>query len=165
MSSRVESREPDNTYIRHHTHTYTQSGYVLSHDSDQEIEKILKAEPVPELPDKAEIKWPKKRKIRIRRDRTARTYRAVPLRDAQHIQAATEAGLDRQRCTLCGVTKTYGHFDVHHLNGDPNDNRPENLIVLCRNCHIAVQHGYTPDIAPSDMDGVHAEDEGVLEEG
>jgi hypothetical protein len=26
-------------------------------------------------------------------------------------------------------------LDVHHINGDPSDNCPSNLITLCKNCH------------------------------
>jgi 5-methylcytosine-specific restriction endonuclease McrA len=25
---------------------------------------------------------------------------------------------------------------VHHLNGNPADNRPDNLITLCAHCHM-----------------------------
>ena len=36
-------------------------------------------------------------------------------------------------CTACGKE---GRTDVHHINGNWQDNRPENLTRLCRSCHI-----------------------------
>ena len=49
------------------------------------------------------------------------------------------AGLKDQRCEECGwAEKTpdgYLPLEIHHVNGDPTDNRPENLQVLCPNCH------------------------------
>jgi HNH endonuclease len=36
-------------------------------------------------------------------------------------------------CNLC--QKEGYHLEIHHINGNPGDNRYENLILLCRNCH------------------------------
>jgi hypothetical protein len=36
-------------------------------------------------------------------------------------------------CENCGKATA---LDVHHRNHDPLDNRPENLEVLCRGCHL-----------------------------
>jgi len=36
-------------------------------------------------------------------------------------------------CNLC--QKERYHLEIHHINGNPSDNRYENLILLCRNCH------------------------------
>lgn len=39
-------------------------------------------------------------------------------------------------CTLCGFVPIHiCQLDVHHINGDHSDNRPENLTTLCANCH------------------------------
>ena len=39
-------------------------------------------------------------------------------------------------CTACAfVARHRSQFDVHHINGDHSDNRPENLVTLCANCH------------------------------
>ncbi len=28
-----------------------------------------------------------------------------------------------------------GEFDVHHKDGDPTNNDPDNLVAICRRCH------------------------------
>lgn len=37
--------------------------------------------------------------------------------------------------TCCICREARQPVEIHHINGDPSDNRPENLAVLCRNCH------------------------------
>jgi DNA-binding transcriptional ArsR family regulator len=47
-------------------------------------------------------------------------------------------GLKEARCEQCGVSDWRGRplpFDLHHVNGDPLDNRHANLQILCPNCH------------------------------
>jgi len=41
------------------------------------------------------------------------------------------------RCLSCSVTckEDSSLLHLHHRNGDPSDNNPENLIVLCVDCH------------------------------
>ena len=53
--------------------------------------------------------------------------------------------LDRDgwQCQRCG---RYGRLEVHHVNGDPADNRPAALTTLCRGCHIAA---HAPVVTPS----------------
>ncbi|WP_420033873.1 HNH endonuclease [Streptomyces sp. cg28] len=43
-----------------------------------------------------------------------------------------------ERCTMCGRTEWRGEpiaLEVDHLSGEWWDNRPENLRLLCPNCH------------------------------
>lgn len=42
----------------------------------------------------------------------------------------------KDSCERCGfIPERLCQLDVHHLNGDHSDNRPENLQTLCANCH------------------------------
>ena len=121
---------------------------------------LFEATPLKEEPDQSRIHWPKPRKARFKSGKAT----LIPLRDNLHVQVAQESGLNRKKCSACGVLSAWGNFDVHHINGDHNDNRPENLTVLCRDCHINVEHGYALNHFPSDLDGVHEENEGVTDD-
>ena len=56
-----------------------------------------------------------------------------------HLKARLiEAGLKEPRCERCGLTDWRGKplpLELHHVNGDGHDNRLENLLLLCPNCH------------------------------
>ena len=39
-------------------------------------------------------------------------------------------------CNWCQTERR--HLEIHHINGKPDDNRYDNLILLCRNCHSEV---------------------------
>jgi DNA-binding CsgD family transcriptional regulator/5-methylcytosine-specific restriction endonuclease McrA len=48
------------------------------------------------------------------------------------------AGLKEDRCEECGLSEWRGRrlgMQLHHKNGDGLDNRLENLVFLCPNCH------------------------------
>jgi hypothetical protein len=47
-------------------------------------------------------------------------------------------GLKQNRCERCGISDWLGAplaIALHHANGDGLDNRIENLVMLCPNCH------------------------------
>jgi len=47
-------------------------------------------------------------------------------------------GLKEYKCEMCGISEWNGKqigLQLHHINGDNTDNRIENLMVLCPNCH------------------------------
>jgi hypothetical protein len=47
-------------------------------------------------------------------------------------------GLKENRCERCGIGEWLGvplSMALHHVSGDGDDNRLENLMMLCPNCH------------------------------
>ncbi len=49
-----------------------------------------------------------------------------------------QAGLKEHKCESCGITEWLGELapiELDHINGKRNDNRIENLRILCPNCH------------------------------
>lgn len=65
---------------------------------------------------------------------------------------------DTYECPDCGRTEDEirGTFEVHHKNGEPMDNRPENRVALCRVCH-----NLREDKKPSIQDIRHLRDGGT----
>lgn len=54
-------------------------------------------------------------------------------------------GIKEEKCEVCGNTEWMGEpipLDLHHINGNHFDNRLENLIIVCPNCHrLTDTHG------------------------
>lgn len=47
-------------------------------------------------------------------------------------------GLKERKCEKCGLSSWNGEqipLELHHINGKHEDNRFENLMILCPNCH------------------------------
>jgi hypothetical protein len=52
-------------------------------------------------------------------------------------------GLKENRCERCGLTEWRGQplaVALHHANGNGLDNRIENLVMLCPNCHSQTEN-------------------------
>ena len=51
------------------------------------------------------------------------------------------------RCEHCGHPHDPEHgytLTVHHLDGNPANCAPENLVALCQRCHLHIQARYIP---------------------
>jgi hypothetical protein len=50
-----------------------------------------------------------------------------------------------RKCSECGLTEWRGKpvpLEVHHIDGDSDNNKEENIILMCRNCHgISINFG------------------------
>lgn len=49
-----------------------------------------------------------------------------------------EENLLEYKCSNCGISEWQGKslvLQLHHVNGNNRDNRLENLVLLCPNCH------------------------------
>ncbi|MFH2056078.1 MAG: HNH endonuclease signature motif containing protein [bacterium] len=51
------------------------------------------------------------------------------------------------RCPFCGVADV-AVLEIHHIDGDRSNNKIENLIVVCGNCHAKITRG---EISPADV--------------
>ncbi|MET2717457.1 HNH endonuclease signature motif containing protein [Streptomyces harbinensis] len=73
--------------------------------------------------------------ILVRQDSGARRIPGARLR-----RAMLRAGIE-DRCSGCGIPPAWRGqplpLEVDHRDGDRNNNRPENLRLLCPNCHAA----------------------------
>jgi hypothetical protein len=45
--------------------------------------------------------------------------------------------LHKEKCEKCGKT---GKLDIHHIDENPNNNNLDNLMCLCRSCHMKTHH-------------------------
>lgn len=67
------------------------------------------------------------------------------LRSAYVKELVYRLGLKENKCENpeCGLSEWHGKpivCELHHINGDSTDNRIENLIILCPNCHSQTEN-------------------------
>lgn len=55
-----------------------------------------------------------------------------PRTTAQGGRAVAQSLVEMRPCEGCGRPG----LDRHHIDGDPLNNSPENIVVLCRRCHM-----------------------------
>ena len=81
--------------------------------------------------------WNKGRKIK------STSYQKAPIQqilieNSPHTNSGSlrirliKEGLKESKCEVCGCTES---LELHHINGNHQDNRLENLQILCANCH------------------------------
>lgn len=66
-------------------------------------------------------------------------YRAKPKKGTSWMTVHYHARnlLPDGSCEICGSDK---NVDVHHKDGNPQNNKTENLMRVCRSCHIRIHH-------------------------
>jgi hypothetical protein len=83
--------------------------------------------------------------------------RANRKRNRHHVKSRLlAAGLKTNECEQCGLTEWRDQplsMALHHINGDGDDNRLENLALLCPNCH-----SQTPNFGVKNWKSRSAED-------
>ncbi len=72
------------------------------------------------------------RKAFIKVGHTEQDYRPAHL-SAFHL--AYDILGKEKKCELCGSSKS---IDVHHKDFDYKNNTPENIMILCRSCHMKI---------------------------
>lgn len=60
----------------------------------------------------------------------------APVTSAQSSRSRARKKVGPSSCSLCGKE---GYTEVHHIDENPMNNDPSNLIRLCKSCH-ALQH-------------------------
>lgn len=57
-------------------------------------------------------------------------------------------GMVGSSCAVCGISEWQGRplvLELHHVNGRRDDHRPENVLLLCPNCHSQTNSYRTRD--------------------
>jgi len=101
---------------------------------EKDMKRLISAKPVIEEPDKTKVQWTIIKKWKRRRQRiTCRPddCRTRPSKDVYYA-VLKEDGRDISKCERCESTD---NLNVHHIDGNPFNNIPKNLVVLCWFCH------------------------------
>ena len=68
----------------------------------------------------------------------------IPINAPKLRKKLLEEGIKESKCERCGITEWMGEevpLELHHLDGNHYNNKLDNLVILCSNCHSQI-HGY-----------------------
>ena len=76
-------------------------------------------------------------------------YRYLVLRDGEHCaichaRPTTQNTPTTPDSTTQNSSTTQNTLDIDHIDGDPNNNHPDNLRLLCRQCNVATSNTSNP---------------------
>lgn len=57
-----------------------------------------------------------------------------------------ESGIKEAVCEICGLSEWQGKpmpLELHHKNGNHQDNSEDNVMILCPNCHAQITRHIT----------------------
>lgn len=67
----------------------------------------------------------------------------VRFQTSKLLKRLVREGYKENRCEICGIAEWQGKpltMNLHHIDGDRNNNSLDNLQVLCPNCHSQTQN-------------------------
>jgi hypothetical protein len=67
--------------------------------------------------------------------------RGVKSNSVRQARARARTVNPNEGCELEGIGGCKGILDRHHVDANPLNNAPSNVIVLCRSHHLLVEHG------------------------
>jgi len=155
-SDRAEKRKADYRNIIIHTHQCLTNGLYKVYNEMQDIDRRLRGKGFPQKVRPQDVSL-KVKKMQTRFDE----YRdsALLMFEMNHKQVASPAsGNQRKRkpvpnklrallqkenesqCPFC-YNEDVDHFEVHHIDEDPNNNEIKNLILVCPLCHSKITKG------------------------
>jgi len=64
----------------------------------------------------------------------------IPNAAGAHSQKKRVFASRPHRCQLCGYDKIVHCLTVHHVDRNRSNGKPENLMLLCWNCHMEIHY-------------------------
>lgn len=103
----------------------------MKEQPSQIFRKLLAAKPLTRVPDRARIKW-RKRKWRLPKGKTTCVPKTRRPPKEKYYVVLENDGTDLKHCELCDSDYK---IIVHHKDGNPYNQKRQNLQVLCQHCH------------------------------